>query len=111
MISSCHKSFTTRCHKFYLLQVVDPSKGIDEVPVWFEGSRLNFAENLLRYRDDRVALFAAGILVTHQCEKYIFCLGIKCDFLTVIFKYFILCFITRAHFQFFSNLFFRAFQS
>ena len=25
---------------------------------WFEGSRLNFAENLLRYRDDRIALIS-----------------------------------------------------
>lgn len=30
----------------------DPELG----PVWFVGSRLNFAENLLRYRDDREAL-------------------------------------------------------
>ncbi|MHB1073523.1 MAG: acetoacetate--CoA ligase [Gemmatimonadaceae bacterium] len=30
----------------------DPALG----PRWFTGSRLNFAENLLRYRDDRVAL-------------------------------------------------------
>ena len=27
---------------------------------WFEGARLNFAENLLRYRDDRVALIFKG---------------------------------------------------
>ncbi len=27
---------------------------------WFEGARLNFAENLLRYRDDRVALTFRG---------------------------------------------------
>ncbi|SPF46663.1 Acetyl-coenzyme A synthetase 1 [Syntrophobacter sp. SbD1] len=27
---------------------------------WFEGARLNFAENLLRYRDDRVALSFKG---------------------------------------------------
>ncbi len=27
---------------------------------WFEGARLNFAENLLRYRDDRVALSFRG---------------------------------------------------
>src|SRR3989338_11104682 len=25
---------------------------------WFEGARLNFAENLLRFRDDRIALIA-----------------------------------------------------
>ena len=27
---------------------------------WFEGARLNFAENLLHYRDDRTALIAVG---------------------------------------------------
>ncbi|UCE82782.1 MAG: AMP-binding protein, partial [Deltaproteobacteria bacterium] len=27
---------------------------------WFEGARLNFAENLLRYRDDRIALSFKG---------------------------------------------------
>lgn len=27
---------------------------------WFEGARLNFAENLLRYRDDRIALVFKG---------------------------------------------------
>ncbi len=27
---------------------------------WFEGARLNFAENLLRYRDDRTALICRG---------------------------------------------------
>src|SRR4030042_209254 len=27
---------------------------------WFEGARLNFAENLLRYRDDRTALIFKG---------------------------------------------------
>jgi acetoacetyl-CoA synthetase len=27
---------------------------------WFEGARLNFAENLLRYRDEQIALIAAG---------------------------------------------------
>ena len=30
----------------------DPARG----PTWFPGARLNFAENLLRYRDDRDAL-------------------------------------------------------
>ena len=34
---------------------------------WFEGSRLNFAENLLRYRDDRIALIS--IREKHQTIK------------------------------------------
>jgi acetoacetyl-CoA synthetase len=42
----------------YETVVDDPSK----LPgaKWFEGARLNFAENLLRYRDDRVALSFKG---------------------------------------------------
>jgi len=40
-------------------RVVD---GLDKLPgaKWFPGARLNFAENLLRYRDDRVALAFKG---------------------------------------------------
>jgi acetoacetyl-CoA synthetase len=40
-------------------QVVDD---INKMPGarWFEGARLNFAENLLRYRDDRIALSFKG---------------------------------------------------
>ena len=36
--------------------------GLDRMPgaKWFPGARLNFAENLLRYQDDRVALFFKG---------------------------------------------------
>ncbi|XP_011380202.1 acetoacetyl-CoA synthetase [Pteropus vampyrus] len=41
-------------------EVVDPSKGIADVPEWFRGSRLNYAENLLRHgENDRVALYVA----------------------------------------------------
>uniref|UniRef100_A0A452QI21 Acetoacetyl-CoA synthetase n=1 Tax=Ursus americanus TaxID=9643 RepID=A0A452QI21_URSAM len=41
-------------------EVVDTSKGIADVPAWFKGSRLNYAENLLRHKEnDRVALYAA----------------------------------------------------
>ncbi|XP_058995271.1 acetoacetyl-CoA synthetase isoform X1 [Mustela lutreola] len=41
-------------------EVVDMSKGIADVPEWFKGSRLNYAENLLRHKEnDRVALYAA----------------------------------------------------
>nr|BAB14040.1 unnamed protein product [Homo sapiens] len=39
-------------------EVVDTSKGIADVPEWFKGSRLNYAENLLRHKEnDRVALY------------------------------------------------------
>lgn len=41
-------------------EVVDTSKGIADVPEWFRGSRLNYAENLLRHTEnDRVALYVA----------------------------------------------------
>ncbi|XP_069038117.1 acetoacetyl-CoA synthetase [Lepisosteus oculatus] len=41
-------------------EVVDVTKGISDVPEWFRGSRLNYAENLLKHKDkDKVALYAA----------------------------------------------------
>ncbi|XP_051969912.1 acetoacetyl-CoA synthetase isoform X2 [Xyrauchen texanus] len=40
-------------------EVVDVSKRISDVPEWFKGSRLNYAENLLKHKDqDKVALYA-----------------------------------------------------
>ncbi|XP_053783637.1 acetoacetyl-CoA synthetase isoform X3 [Desmodus rotundus] len=41
-------------------QVVDTSKGVADIPEWFKGSRLNYAENLLRHKEnDKVALYVA----------------------------------------------------
>ncbi|XP_061458841.1 acetoacetyl-CoA synthetase isoform X2 [Rhineura floridana] len=41
-------------------EVIDPSKGISDVPEWFKGSRLNYAENLLKHKEnDKIALYAA----------------------------------------------------
>jgi len=38
--------------------VIDKSVGIGDIPQWFPGSRLNYAENLLRHADDsKVALY------------------------------------------------------
>ena len=44
--------------KNYKVVVDDPNK----MPgaQWFMGAKLNFAENLLRYRDDRIALIFKG---------------------------------------------------
>ncbi|XP_066459491.1 acetoacetyl-CoA synthetase isoform X2 [Eleutherodactylus coqui] len=40
-------------------EVVDRSKGISDIPEWFHGSRLNFAENLLKHKDnEKIALYA-----------------------------------------------------
>lgn len=47
------------CSRMYD-EVVDTSKGIADVPEWFRGSQLNYAENLLRHKDnDKVALYVA----------------------------------------------------
>jgi acetoacetyl-CoA synthetase len=43
----------------YSSQVTIPSP-IAEVPVWFPGSRLNWAENLLQRNDDGIACTATG---------------------------------------------------
>ncbi|KAM7051176.1 acetoacetyl-CoA synthetase isoform 2-T2 [Molossus nigricans] len=41
-------------------EVVDTSKGVADVPEWFKGSRLNYAENLLRHKEnDKVAVYVA----------------------------------------------------
>ena len=52
---------------FSVYQVVDKTKPISEIPQWFAGSYLNYAENLLRYDDDRVAIYATS-------EFFLFCL-------------------------------------
>lgn len=42
-------------------EVVDMLKTVAEVPEWFRGSRLNYAENLLKHKEqDKVALYAAA---------------------------------------------------
>lgn len=40
--------------------VVDADASISDIPKWFLGVRMNYAENLLRYDDDRVALYGAS---------------------------------------------------
>ena len=37
--------------------VINMSQRIDEIPKWFEGAKLNYAENLLRYPDDNKIAF------------------------------------------------------
>ncbi|GIZ03957.1 acetoacetyl-CoA synthetase [Caerostris extrusa] len=41
-------------------KVLDMSVPMDQSPEWFVGARLNFAENLLKYRDDRIAVTVDG---------------------------------------------------
>ncbi|GFV26685.1 hypothetical protein TNCV_3090501 [Trichonephila clavipes] len=37
-------------------QLVDLNIPMKDSPKWFEGAKLNFTENVLKYRDDRLAL-------------------------------------------------------
>lgn len=40
-------------------EVCDKTKLVSDVPEWFHGCLLNYAENMLRYDDDRVAIYGA----------------------------------------------------
>ncbi|XP_018020110.1 acetoacetyl-CoA synthetase-like, partial [Hyalella azteca] len=56
-------------------QTVTEHKSIAELPKWFVGARLNFAENLLRFRDESPAIIALSEGVTTPfrqtyCELY-----------------------------------------
>ncbi|KAJ1955668.1 hypothetical protein EC988_001758, partial [Linderina pennispora] len=44
------------------LQVLEPNKTMDQIPKWFEGARLNYAENVLdgREAEERTAIYAFG---------------------------------------------------
>ncbi len=45
----------------YTLVLDKKSETVDSLPFkWFDGALLNYAENLLRYDDDRVALYSTG---------------------------------------------------
>ena len=50
-----------------MIQVVDKSIGIERIPEWFHGCQLNFAENLLKYKDRRTALYCTGDIMT-MCD-------------------------------------------
>ncbi|XP_064392803.1 acetoacetyl-CoA synthetase-like [Halichondria panicea] len=41
-------------------KVVDTSKNIAEIPEWFQGCRMNYAENLLQHQDDKTAIITYG---------------------------------------------------
>lgn len=56
--------------------MIDTSKSIADVPEWFKGSRLNYAENLLKHKDnDKIALYAASkkelmAFIIHRTRPY-----------------------------------------
>ncbi|KAK2172904.1 hypothetical protein NP493_920g00005 [Ridgeia piscesae] len=41
-------------------EVTDSTKGIADIPEWFRGSRFNYAENLLRQEDNKIAIYSTG---------------------------------------------------
>jgi len=43
-----------------LTQVLEENKKMNEIPRWFIGAKLNYAENLLRFKDDRVAIYSCS---------------------------------------------------
>ncbi|PFX25647.1 Acetoacetyl-CoA synthetase [Stylophora pistillata] len=67
--------FADVIHSHPYVEVLDESKPMEEVPEWFHGAQLNFAENLLRFDDDKVALYTAGegqevkTITFHQLRK------------------------------------------
>jgi acetoacetyl-CoA synthetase len=48
--------FVDVIHSAPIIRVVDEALPIYEIPKWFHGARLNYAENLLRRNDDGIAL-------------------------------------------------------
>ncbi|GFU15319.1 acetoacetyl-CoA synthetase, partial [Nephila pilipes] len=40
--------------------VLDLNAPMNDLPKWYEGAKLNFAENLLKYRDDKIAIIQDG---------------------------------------------------
>ncbi|GBN95656.1 Acetoacetyl-CoA synthetase [Araneus ventricosus] len=41
-------------------KVVDLSLPLENSPEWFQGAKINIAENLLKYRDDHIAMILTG---------------------------------------------------
>ncbi len=64
------KHFGVVCSQQPDLPVLDTSVPMDQIPRWFAGARMNYAENLLRYpNDDHTAFYYTSerILVGHEC--------------------------------------------
>lgn len=53
-------NFTPIIHSKIFYEVVDENLKISDIPIWFKGSKLNYAENMLRFRDDKTALISTG---------------------------------------------------
>ncbi|CAF0817572.1 unnamed protein product [Rotaria sordida] len=47
-------------HSVPFEQVLEENKKMNEIPRWFLGAKLNYAENLLRFNDNRIAVYASS---------------------------------------------------
>lgn len=54
------------------------TKQIGDIPEWFRGSRLNFAENLLRYDGTKVALIQCGACMCGWVGYEYGCVNMMC---------------------------------
>lgn len=68
--------YTDILHSAEFAEVVE-DKPMDQIPKWFKGARLNYAENALRWNDDRVALVCIiRILVSRRVLRKRACCGL-----------------------------------
>ena len=75
----------------FWFQVVDKKHNISDIPEWFQGSRLSYAENLLQGADDKTAIYFVGKSIffiicqqkqcqyngNHNCQVFCRCLPQK----------------------------------
>lgn len=53
-----------------VVQVLETKK-MNEIPRWFLGARLNYAENLLRHKDERIAIYSCSKILFSRETKLI----------------------------------------
>jgi hypothetical protein len=59
-----------RCHVLTLQHAIDDDACIDQLPKFFDGARMNYAENLLCGKDDAVALIEINEKIQKSPRKY-----------------------------------------
>ncbi|TPX36706.1 hypothetical protein SmJEL517_g01202 [Synchytrium microbalum] len=51
-------------------EVLQTGVMMDEIPEWFKGARLNYAQNMLKYRDNHIAVISTGEQLTPHSLTY-----------------------------------------
>ncbi|KAI8811564.1 hypothetical protein BJ742DRAFT_796433 [Cladochytrium replicatum] len=62
--------YTGIIHSTPYERVVEEDVRMDKIPKWFKGARLNYAENVLKHRDDHAALICTGEQNTYSVITY-----------------------------------------